>query len=193
MTPKLRACLALVLVMPATLSARPHPFFTEEYRGIDYGAIVRLECQRGTGTAFQFAPGRYITAAHVPAMAGQCFLGEMPVTVVRIDYQLDAAELSGPALPTSLELDCEGLKPSRVHVAVGWALGLYRHSAPLRATTQANQGFRVLQGVVYKGMSGGPIVTKQGKAAGITVHTYAPLPASGGRPLSDTWLCEDKA
>jgi hypothetical protein len=164
--------------------------------GVNYGAIARIECvgETGwvTGTVFQIAPGKLVTAAHV-TMNRTCSISGAPVEKVREDGTLDVAELKGPDIGSSVEISCEGLKPFEHYIGVGYALGIYRHSARLVATTQGNKGVRVWLGTIYKGQSGGPAFDPQGRAAGVVIHTYAPFPASGGRALSDTWLCEDKA
>lgn len=159
--------------------------------GINYGAVTRISCGDSMGTGFWVGPDRIVTAAHVVSN-GPCSIEGEPVETVRVDGDLDIAELRGPSNPQPLSLDCDDYSTGRVYRAVGHAMGANNPiTQVLRATryrSDIDNGnhLRVFEGEVYPGMSGGPMVDRYGKVVGVTLRRW---PARS-RELNDTWICQ---
>lgn len=149
------------------------------------GAIEMVTCGRRTGTAFRIEPDRLVTAAHVTA-GGDCTIAGVPVATVRKDGALDVAELRAADRRTFIPVRCSVTREGRLYRAIGFAGGAQRMNLPWQATGQADApGKAEFFGESYPGMSGGPVLDREGRAIGIVLQRY---PARA-RLLASTWLC----
>jgi hypothetical protein len=184
--------LSAALMGLALSSAAPVPV------EIELGAIIPLSCGRAQGTAFHIGGGRYVTAAHVTAFAGEgsCSFRFIQLQVVRQDGSLDLAELSGFPLRNEaggevrLEIECRGYRPGRTYRSFGYAGGFFS-MFPLIASRHLLAGQRVFIGAdIVPGMSGGPVVSDDsGRVTGINNQRWP----SRSRDLRGTWLCEGRS
>lgn len=142
-------------------------------------AIVRIECRwadgGSIGTAVKIGRDSYITAAHV-VDKGACQIGGAPIAVTWMGRpQIDFATLTGPASDTAMPVSCGGYRAGHIYAARGYAFGGHDlFLQPWLATTipWAN-GLSVFLGEAYAGMSGGPLIDRQGRVRGI-VNTRMP-------------------
>jgi S1-C subfamily serine protease len=195
MTPKLRACLALALVMPATLSASPQP-------PLDTPEAILIGCANGNGmsfgTAWRADKGTIVTAAHVIG-SGRCYARgpgrlALPLEVLTVDGALDLATLKFPSNDPALKIDCGKVKAGRRYFAIGYALGIYRMKSEVVATGEifnhpAQRGMAVFRGNAIPGMSGGPVMYR-GKVIAIVNAGNSEENRMIGRMLRDTPLCK---
>lgn len=162
-----------------------------------FNAMTMIECGAARGTAFWVARRLMVSAQHVTAN-GACRIGDTPLVVLREDPATDFALLHGPANPAHLAVDCGGFREGRAYWATGWAQGLFRHTARLVATPGRSAGpggaggLHILAGEVWPGMSGGPVVGREGRVAGIVNRRALAVPLMQSRALRDTSLCRGR-
>jgi S1-C subfamily serine protease len=162
----------------------------------------------GVGTAEIVGKGIMITAAHVVAAGDlpQCYdaATKAPVRPYLIDPEADFAMLAfddgSSGEMEYMRYSCEGFVNKARYQAIGYALGqaliLNRMTATDRQTSRTYtlsshrvaSGLQYLNGDIFQGMSGGPIINEDGVIIGInsaTDHRGIGL----SRALKDTALC----
>lgn len=188
---------ATLLALPAlALSTAAHAFpatFTT------HPAVAKVQCSRGSGTAVQIAPGKYITARHV-SVVENCRIDGAPITSIEADSGLDfdiilAAGKPSPFYPA---IDCSGFQQGQFYWAQGHARGgpqrnimvqhwpaptIFKSLVPLLTPVWGPVQF-------IPGMSGGAVFNVKGELVGI-VNAFSLIhPAlSLSRALRDTPLC----
>jgi hypothetical protein len=186
----MKALLALSTVLGALTppAAQPAP----------YSAVHLVRCGASSGTAFQIAPGRLLTAAHV-TQNGPCSIDGEPVETVHEDRRNDIAELRGNPGKASLRISCRRPKRGQVFHAIGYAGGRYRIDARIIATGKkfapdylpGVKGADLFYGNTIPGMSGGPNLL-DGRVVTI-INAGAPnIHSVAGRALADTYICQGK-
>ena len=191
MTKALAAALAGLAVSSAAPVLPP-----DDAPALPAGAVVLIECGGSArGTAFRIGAARFVSAEHVTRNGPCAIVGGPPLKTVREDAAHDIAELSGPEAGARLAIDCRGFRRGRAYFATGFAEGRDRTTTRLVATGARDPGaggLDVLVGPVHRGMSGGPVVDRRGKAAGIVNRLVVGLPFSESRSLAGTFLCEGR-
>lgn len=162
----------------------------------------------GVGTAEIVGKGIMITAAHVVVSGDftQCYDATTKASVqpYLVDTDADFAMLAFKDESSGemeyMRYSCEGFVDKKPYQAIGYALGqaliLNRMTATDRETsrryTLSNRriasGLKYLEGDIFQGMSGGPIINEDGVIVGInsaTDHRGMGL----SRALKDTALC----
>jgi hypothetical protein len=180
----LALCAAAFLAAPSTPASAPYDH--------DPAAIVRVQCitQLGTrtGSGVRIAPDTYITAAHVVVESGECSIAGVPITVTFSDEPSDFAMFSGGAAGPTMPVHCGGFKAERVYLARGFAFGGNANfGMPWQATEITDNSLRLFIGDAIPGMSGGPVIDRKGRVAGIVNMRLA----SRGLPLSATKVCRE--
>jgi S1-C subfamily serine protease len=170
---------------PAELHASPSPYF------IDTALVERISCDEGTGSGSWIAGDRVLTAAHVVA-AGNCLVQGKPTRPIYLDEDRDIAILQTQAqTETVMEMSCDAPVHGGHYIAIGYAFGVEKPvEQRLRGTTFSMDGFSVLKGNIFGGMSGGPVVNDDGEIVAI-VNMYRTNGTSLSfmRSLSSTSLC----
>lgn len=176
---------------------------------INLALVHRIECMNqktgkgGIGTAWIIGKNTLVTAAHVVDDICLDYDSQLPVTVKYIDRTNDLAiVVMDTGMETgSVTFGCNGFHTGHHYTATGWADGETLRETMIEAdqfqTSKGTSidnlpmvGLRYLKGMIYHGMSGGPIFDDQGIAVGINTATDELHPTqSFSRPLSDTILC----
>lgn len=173
----------LLYVLVASLGlTSATPVVAKEAYQYASNAVVRISCNFGAGTGFHIGEGRYVTAYHV---VKNC-LGSYPGAV--IDEKKDFALFHGPVLPEKISFTCSGYRVNDMYVAVGYPEGgFYQAREPAVAVDYRIEGYQAFIGQFIPGMSGGPVLNKDGKAVGIVNMRW---PARSLN-LDDTSLCKE--
>ena len=178
-------CLALVasaLCCVSATEAPPMPQF------VAYPQIQQVHCTEGMGTAFR-AKGRWLSVNHV-TMLHNCHIGTKAIAAKQ-EGNLDFS-IAGPALG-GFEIDCAGFQEGEPYYAVGYANGFPVQRLVVLKGTGAfdDNGMAVLFGIqtLIPGMSGGPILSKEGKVVGLNNMFHRWLPLSLSVELKQTSLC----
>jgi S1-C subfamily serine protease len=162
-----------------------------------------LRCGNRSGTVWRISGDRYITAHHVSGDLA-CNLDGRPIRTIMSDESRDFAVLStARGVGREYEIDCRGFVAGQLYRAVGWAGGSDLLAMPVISTGQTWVGqiggepgrlrqFHHLRGGSYPGMSGGPIISREGKVVGI-VNAGNSMGTVLSRPLSETALCNGGA
>jgi S1-C subfamily serine protease len=152
--------------------------------GLNTSAVVRIECEKATGTAFHVGKGVYVTAAHV---VEDC-VDIIPLVAYSAPESLDYAVFLGPVIEDKFEVKCDGFEPKKEYLAIGYGFGFEEPMyQPWIASSFSQDGYRSFIGEAIPGMSGGPVLDKEGKVHGIVNMRW---PARS-QELRDTVLCED--
>lgn len=152
-------------------------------------AVVRIHCGPAIGTATHVGDGNYISAKHVTDM-GPCSVAGGVATEVVGTKGTDFSTFKGPVLPTKIEADCRGFETAKVYMAVGYAFGAMDQMAQAWLATDVPDtefGMKVFIGEGIPGMSGGPVISSEGKIVG-TINMRYPVRSI---PLKDTYFCKD--
>ena len=183
MIAKSLALVASALCCVSASEAPPAPQF------VQYPQISRVECTEGMGTAFR-AGGKWLSVDHVTHLSN-CRVEGRPIAA-KGDPLLDFSVI-GPAIPKGFPINCEGFRNGEPYYAIGFANGLpVQRLVILKGTGEHdNNGMAVLFGVekLIPGMSGGPILNKEGEVVGTNNMFHRWLPLSLSRELKDTSVC----
>lgn len=168
-------------------------------------SISQVICGNMTGTVEVVGQGRMVTAFHVVAdergsPKTNCMVKGRPAKVISYDSKLDFAILNGDTYKSDYYLyDCNGFTQGQLYIAVGYPGGRFVANLLVAGsiasetmetkTKQTFHGMRMLQGAVYPGMSGGPIVDLSGRVVGIVNATNLNHTTAYARELRDTELC----
>ena len=178
----LSAAFAAVLVgSPVHATAKPYD--------APMSAIVRIQCGPAVGTATHVGDGNYVSVKHVTSM-GPCKVAGGVATDVHEAKHQDFSTFKGPVLPTKIEADCRGFESGKVYMAVGYAFARMTQMAQAWLATSVpdfEHGMTTFIGEGIPGMSGGPVVSAEGKIVG-TVNMRWPTRSI---PLKDTYFCKD--
>lgn len=152
------------------------------------------------GSAFIVAKGRVVTADHVIHGAQSCTIDHKRVTLVSHDLALDIAVL-GVDLgehPPILEVSCDGFTLGEPYFALGFSKAQDFAMTKIIAegsfdSMAGDDGQEVehlseIKGLMFAGMSGGPIIDMDGRVVGINNASDSDGHALS-RSLSETALC----
>jgi len=167
----LRTILALALTF--VVGANPHTKTMTPEQLIKYVApsVVRVSFVVGdethvcTGFSVSATKGWILTAAHCVDKDNEMYVGSQWGKVINQNEQfamLKVAPMSVPPLDIKPTLGEVGEQV----IAFGWGHDIY--TALPRTIAQTLDGDLALDGVVLKGMSGGPIVNTKGLVVGLT-------------------------
>lgn len=172
----LGALLACISLTSAT------PVIAKESYSYTPNAVVRIGCAFASGTAFHIGDGKYVTAFHVVKNCLDTFPGAV------IDKEKDFATFHGAVLPEKISFSCSSYRVGDMYVAVGYAEGgFYQAREPAVAVDYKIDGYQAFIGSFVPGMSGGPVLNKDGKAVGIVNMRWPARSLS----LDDTYLCKE--
>ena len=197
---------ALVLTpSPSTPQAPAHQLILPNPQRyfVNLDSVPFIRCGDVVGTAEIIDAGRVMTAAHVVGTSATCMIGLSVATVIENNTALDYAILSVTTsqIHQKMRYSCAGFRTGQTYYAIGYAHGRDFAMTRLVATARFEDGTyhetgtpfyhtRVLDGEVFKGMSGGPIVNQDGVMVGITSATSMGMrPKSLSRELKDTSIC----
>lgn len=167
-------------------------------------SVVYLDCGDMVGTGEIIGQNRIMTAAHVVGKAEACRIGILQAVVVENNADLDYAILEVPTgmVRRPVRLSCAGFVSGQTYYAIGYAHGRDFAITRLTATSRFDENgkdsefgtlfthTRILDGEVYRGMSGGPIVNQDGVVVGITSATIVGIrPQALSRELKNTTIC----
>ncbi|WP_120522208.1 MarP family serine protease [Arthrobacter celericrescens] len=172
--------------VPVPDASTDTPALNNAARSVLRIAGTAYQCgQNQTGTGFVVSPGRVVTNAHVVAGVQQPVVetpdgGAMPGRVVYFDSRRDLAVVAVEGLPTApLQLGPD------LPAGTAAAFAGYPHGGPFQAKPAAVQGISTLlvpdiygnnpapeqvyklAGDVQPGNSGGPLLSQQGRVAGV--------------------------
>lgn len=175
---KIVVCLAaLALASPVHAAIEPYQH--------DEGAIVKVLCNEGSGTATRVGKNTYISVDHVTRNTG-CTVNGTPIMVTYADPRKDFSTFLGPSGSETIAISCKGFKSGEAYISRGYAFGGPDvWFEPVVAVTKY-KGFWAFAGHHFPGMSGGPILDSEGKTTG-TVNILNP---TGGLDLSETPVCQ---
>lgn len=199
----LKTFLGLILLTLSTALSADRPYVSF----VNLNTTHLIECQVGQefylGTAFQITPTVLVTAGHVTgSRPNTCLQLDQDKKLVVYDTNSDRdvsllATYKTSDSPT-LKYSCQGFHPGETYYSLGYAHGkelllvkltalkgrynLYEEPTP--------HGFQLLTGLIYSGMSGGPILNSSGIVIGINNASNYNNGRSLSRPLQDTSLCQ---
>ncbi len=203
-------------VMLLTLFASPEAKVEEVssdpvYTQTHLDSIFLIQCKAsplslttdGAGTGFLINDHTVVTAQHVVEGMHSCTINGVAIKMNEGDKALDYTTLSIETRGLeSLPIRCEGFKRGENYYAIGYARGarftMNRLIASGRfedATDEQGQDIgihlRELRGTAIPGMSGGPILDKDGYVVGITVAiSTIGVDRVFSRELKETHLCQ---
>lgn len=153
-------------------------------------AIVRVTCDvaggRSVGTASHVGNGVYTTADHVVDQ-GTCTVKGQAIYNIKSDKVHDFATFAGPVLKDRVKFTCRNFRSGRHYLAVGYPGRLsFQVMEAWNSTPFQLAGYRVFVGNGYPGMSGGPVLDKNGHMTGIVNMRWP----TRSMPLRSTHLCD---
>jgi hypothetical protein len=190
---------ALALVPISSQATLPPPTFiaTDFIEKISCLALTDEGLKTVSGTGFKLADGRWVSVNHVTKNIA-CTVDGLPITVTHSDELGDFSTFTVPGdnRGGGFEIDCAGYQEGQWYHAQGFARGLSPITSlpvmfsKLMQLSGMNRGWAVLiYNAVIPGQSGGPMVSREGRAVG-TNNAYNPFyPVSFSRQLKDTIIC----
>lgn len=211
-------CAAPALTLVAPTTEKPDPVITETKQPykpkvfVNFSLVRRLYCGTpgednwGRGTGVVISQTTIMTAAHV--LTGTTCIDEANGVTVTPFYEDELHDIAFARLEQGeftrwFRLSCDGFRGGRDYSAIGYQFGRDLVETRLTATFgfttddshnddgRSSPHLRVLEGDIYKGMSGGPIVDEDGVVVGI--NTATDHNGFGfSRELRDTILCDSR-
>jgi hypothetical protein len=176
----------------------------KRYEGI---RLVYCEDDEGNawwGTMVHYSKDRYLSVSHV-ASNGLCYDAKtmVPLKVTLNDGLNDFAIFQSP-IPLDnkiLKISCDSFKINQTYYSIGWAEGQYLIKMPLKAMNKYTNKrftvdekpalhFRLLQGKIIPGMSGGPMIDENWVIHGMNNAVWDDINTSYSRELADTAVCK---
>jgi hypothetical protein len=174
----------IALSVAALFLAAPINGTAQEPYTHDEGAIVKVTCEEGSGSATRVGKNTYISVDHVTRNT-DCKVDGKTIEVTYFDRKRDLSTFIGPEGKKTIEISCDGYRQMEGYVARGYAFGRDELWFQPLVYVTTYFGFHVFAGEVYPGMSGGPILDKEGRITG-TVNIRNP---AGSVDLSTTPIC----
>ncbi len=165
--------------------AMPSPFF------VNLALVGQPHCGKALGSGSWIDGQTFLTAAHV-TVNGPCSIGGMPAETVYENEDIDIAVLR-PATSISERMPISCARPRRGddYFAVGYARGRMFVIQRYVAEGIRRDGLATFRGQGYQGMSGGPVVDRDGRQVAVLVKILKDgMPVMFARPLADTYLCK---
>ena len=199
---------ALALVVVLALVGCDQPIDNVGAPRINDRMVPKISCDRQVGSGIQINRNTVITAEHV-IRDGGCNVvydrGVSPrsLTVVNSTSRDDFAELtsSDNLRGTNMRLSCEGVIAGETYWLAGYPGGGNLSVVQVQATDRYIRGvtansrytidnLRVMQGHVYSGMSGGPVINQSGQVVAIISSvSRSASDETMVKELTDTWMC----
>lgn len=206
---------------PAEKTAAPlHPAakkVTEPYTltiFVNFELVRHITCvdeqnNKSSGTGFMVGPTKMITAAHV-VTDDVCWdtRSETPLTLKEYDdandYAVMEADMGFHPQAQFMRVSCDGLKPKKIYDSIGFARGIALIMTHQKASKKKSPegfvlsngrdavGLRLVFGDIIPGMSGGPIIDKDGVVVAINSATDG-RGIGLVRELKDTSICPKKS
>lgn len=171
------------LLLTSSYSAHSRPPFAHNEK-----AIVKVLCKEGSGSATRVGPTEYISVAHVIRLT-ECKVNNTPITTTYINDKQDFATFTGPVGTDLIKISCKGYRYEEGYVMRGYAYGDDTPwFEPVIFITKDSDGLSTFVGDAHPGMSGGPVIDRDGRTTG-TVNTKDP---TGSVDLRDTIVCKRK-
>lgn len=193
-------CSAIAIFLAAT------PVFSKTSNGTGVHAtfgtpgVALIECGDYSGSGSFVTNTKVVTAYHVVSTGSACTVNGEKAEIFYKDGPTDLAILTVADHPRHIsQISCAGFNASTVYQAVGYAgpnifiasyllpTTKYAEMGPDESTIYPSDHLRVLHGRVFAGMSGGPIVDKNGVVVGTVIGGSSYRTFS--RQLKDTVLC----
>jgi hypothetical protein len=158
--------------------------------------VEKVQCDRGSGTAFKIKDGRWLTVAHVSENTG-CQIDGKPITTTYVDEVGDFSIITFDDNRTGgIEVNCNGFKDGEWYFGIGHGKGYsvpqvkaVRYSAILTFFYSPRWAILVANRFV-PGMSGGVVLDQTGRAVGL-VNAYGTVERiSFSRELARTNICQ---
>lgn len=186
-----------------------------KFKDMNFDRVRKLICwndnKKGAaaGTGFVIKEGILVTAAHVVDQHCKDSATQLPVKVYYVDWDNDFALVAMNTGPVTdvMDYSCDGYIMGERYSAIGYAGGTRLRETRLVAKgtyTKDSDNMRIsptevtpsvhlanLEGNIYHGMSGGPVIDEAGVVVGINSTTNGDG-SGGSRELRDTILCNGK-
>lgn len=196
--------IAAVLALVAACQEQATPVEASAPR-ITSNMVPKILCSKAVGSGIRTANRQVITADHVIRDGGCSVMVEgqprPSLRVTKSDAELDFAELNtiDRLNNRTLQMDCGGIQTGETYWLAGYPSGGSLEINEAQATAEYVHGktstvtvkaLRVMNGRARQGMSGGPVITREGKVVAIINATDANnRTVSFVRELKHTWMC----
>ena len=166
---------------------------------VKYILCVDSDGKHSAGTGFVVSKNRVMTANHVIENSESCVIDHKPVKLISSDVDLDVAVVKvdlGDDAPVA-KISCEGYTMGETYFSFGYSQGIDPAITKLEFTGdfmdfENKPHFAILRGLMFAGMSGGPIVDMYGKIVGMNTLSNE-KGFAGSRQLSETSICSGLA
>lgn len=193
--------LYLAAIAAGLTSAAPAPEAVPSDYFIPISLVRQLKCDNGNGSGVT-GTGSYIdrdlvlTAHHVTGNRS-CSIDGTPVQVVYSNADLDISVVRTPDVSEArMTTSCTAPRAGEEYFAIGFANGrdfvVQRFTATgtaVPARSRDFHGMNVFRGASYHGMSGGPVIDRDGNIVG-TLNAGNERSVMLSRSLSETYLCQ---